>query len=86
MPRISIPMNETPRNDHHGLTGATAIVTGAMAAYAERQGVAVETFVQSLGSALTPDQVGKAVPEIAMTGRPDHRAYMLTSAGISPLA
>ncbi|GAB1815093.1 hypothetical protein [Mycobacterium sp. MUNTM1] len=55
-------------------------------AYANRQGVDVESFVQAGGPALTAQQVGKSVLEIA-TGEPTGQdAYLLTSAGLSPLA
>lgn len=66
------------------LTPATALGAAAVAAYAERQGVDVDTFLQTAGPALTAEQVGKSVLEIATAG-PDHDAYLLTSAGLSPL-
>ncbi|WP_431958723.1 SDR family oxidoreductase [Nocardia lijiangensis] len=68
------------------LTPATDLGAAAVAAYAERQGVDVDTFVRSSGPALTPEQVGKSVLEIATAERPVHHANLLTSAGISPLA
>lgn len=68
------------------LTPATDLGAKAVAAYAERQGVGVDTFVASLRPALSAEQVGKSVLEIATGGRRDHRAYRLTSAGLSPLA
>ncbi len=67
------------------LTPATELGAKAVAAYAERQGVDVDTFVQSLRPALTAEQVGKSVLEIATGQRRDHRAYTLSSAGLSPL-
>jgi NAD(P)-dependent dehydrogenase (short-subunit alcohol dehydrogenase family) len=67
------------------LTPATDLGEKAVAAYAERQGVDVDTFVQSLRPALTAEQVGKSVLEIATGQRRDHRAYTLSSAGLSPL-
>lgn len=66
------------------LTPATGLGAAAVAAYAERQGVDVDTFLQAAGSALTAEQVGKSVLEIATAG-PDHDAYLLTSAGLAPL-
>jgi NADP-dependent 3-hydroxy acid dehydrogenase YdfG len=66
------------------LTPATDLGAMAAAAYAQRQGVDVDTFVQSLSPSLTPEQVGKAILEIA-TEQPGHRAYKLTAAGLSPL-
>jgi NAD(P)-dependent dehydrogenase (short-subunit alcohol dehydrogenase family) len=67
------------------LTPATELGAKAVAAYAERQGVDVDTFVQSLQPALTADQVGKSVLEIAIGERSDHSAYTLSSAGLAPL-
>jgi NAD(P)-dependent dehydrogenase (short-subunit alcohol dehydrogenase family) len=68
------------------LTPATDLGAKAVAAYAERQGVDVDTFVKSSGPALTAEQVGTSVLEIATGVQKDHRAYVLTSAGLSPLA
>jgi NAD(P)-dependent dehydrogenase (short-subunit alcohol dehydrogenase family) len=67
------------------LTPATDLGAKAVAAYAGRQGVDVDTFIASLPPALTPEQVGKSVLEIASGEREDRRAYMLSSAGLSPL-
>jgi NAD(P)-dependent dehydrogenase (short-subunit alcohol dehydrogenase family) len=66
-----------------GLTPATDLGAKAVAAYAERQGVEVDTFVQSMPPALTPEQVGKSVLDIAIGEQRGHRAYMLTAAGLS---
>jgi NAD(P)-dependent dehydrogenase (short-subunit alcohol dehydrogenase family) len=68
------------------LTPATDLGGKAVAAYAERQGVDVDTFVQSSGPALSAEQVGKSVLEIASGRSGAHDAYLLTSAGLSPLA
>jgi NAD(P)-dependent dehydrogenase (short-subunit alcohol dehydrogenase family) len=68
------------------LTPATDLGAKAVAAYAARQGVDVETFLQSSGPALSVEQVGKSVLEIAAGGRRDSDAYLLTSSGLSPLA
>ena len=67
------------------LTPSTDLGAAAVAAYAERQGVALDAFIQSLGPALTAEQVGKSVLEIATGVSRDHRAYTLSSAGLSPL-
>jgi NAD(P)-dependent dehydrogenase (short-subunit alcohol dehydrogenase family) len=67
------------------LTPATDLGADAVAAYAARQGVDVDTFVRSSGPALSPDHVGKAVLDLACDPR-SHDAYLLTSAGLSPLA
>jgi NAD(P)-dependent dehydrogenase (short-subunit alcohol dehydrogenase family) len=67
------------------LTPATELGAKAVAAYAERQGVDVDTFVQSLRPALTPEQVGKSLLDIAIGERGDQRVYTLTASGLSPL-
>jgi len=67
------------------LTPATELGAKAVAAYAERQGLDVDTFVESLRPTLTPEQAGKSVLEIATDARRDQRAYTLSSAGLSPL-
>ncbi|OBI10321.1 SDR family oxidoreductase [Mycobacterium scrofulaceum] len=68
------------------LTPATELGAKAVAAYAERQGVDVESFVRAAGPALTAEQVGRSVLAIATedSGTPD--AYLLTSAGLSAVA
>jgi NAD(P)-dependent dehydrogenase (short-subunit alcohol dehydrogenase family) len=68
------------------LTPTTDLGAAGVQAYAERQGVDVDTFVQSMGPTLTPEQVGKSVVEIAGGARRHHRANTLTSAGLAPLA
>lgn len=67
------------------LTPATALGATAVAAYAERQGVDVEEFVQSLAPALTAEQVGKSVLELATAGPRAPRAYTLSATGLSPV-
>jgi len=68
------------------LTPATELGANAVAAYAGRQGVDVETFVQAAGPALTAEQVGQSVLELAGGQHRDHGAYLLTAAGLSALA
>src|ERR1700761_4916554 len=68
------------------LTPATELGAKAVAAYAERQGVDPETFVKAGGPALTPQQVGRSVLELAARAEPDHGSYLLTAAGLSALA
>ncbi|WP_260860899.1 SDR family oxidoreductase [Mycobacterium simulans] len=67
------------------LTPATQLGAKAVAAYAERQGTDVAAFLQSTGPVLTAEQVARSVLEIASGGRRDHDAYLLASAGLSPL-
>jgi NAD(P)-dependent dehydrogenase (short-subunit alcohol dehydrogenase family) len=66
------------------LTPVTELGAQAVAAYAERQGVDVEAFVRASGPALTAEQAGKSVLEIA-AGPAQHGAYLLTSSGLSAL-
>ncbi|OBJ11636.1 SDR family oxidoreductase [Mycobacterium colombiense] len=68
------------------LTPATTLGAAAVAAYADRQGVDVDSFVQASGPALTAEQVGKSVLEIATGEATGQDAYLLSSAGLSPLA
>lgn len=72
------------------LTPATELGAKAVEAYAERQGVDVDTFVKSSGPVLTAEQVGLSVLEIASDiargVQREHEAYLLTAAGLSPLS
>jgi NAD(P)-dependent dehydrogenase (short-subunit alcohol dehydrogenase family) len=68
------------------LTPATDLGAKAVAAYAERQGVDADMFVQAGGPALTAEQVGKSVLEIASGDSAYDGAYLLTSSGLSALA
>lgn len=66
------------------LTAATELGAKAVAAYAGRQGVDVDAFLQAGGPTLTAEQVGQSV--LALTGGQHEGAYLLTPAGLSPLA
>jgi NAD(P)-dependent dehydrogenase (short-subunit alcohol dehydrogenase family) len=68
------------------LTPATDLGAKAAAAYAERQGVDVDTFVRSSGPALKAEQVGRSIVEIAGSDSRNHGAYLLASSGLSALA
>jgi NAD(P)-dependent dehydrogenase (short-subunit alcohol dehydrogenase family) len=68
------------------LTPATDLGAPAVAAYAAWEGVDVDTFLKNRGPVLTPEQAGKSVVELATGGHRDHHAYMLSAAGLSPLA
>ena len=68
------------------LTPATELGAKAVAAYAGRQGIDVDTFLQAGGPALTAEQVGQSVLAIAGGADRDHGAYLLTAAGLSPLS
>ena len=56
-----------------------------MAAYAARQGAGIPAFLDRLGPALTPEQVGTAIIDIATGPGEDQDSYLLTAAGISPV-
>src|SRR6201996_1993509 len=68
------------------LTPATDLGAKAVVAYAERQGVDVDTFVQASGPALTAEQAGRSILEVAIGESRDSDAYLLTSSGLSALA
>ena len=56
----------------------------AVAGYAARQGVDIPAFLDRLGPALTPEQVGTAIVDIAAGAADDRDAYLLTATGLSP--
>ncbi|MGW4351580.1 SDR family oxidoreductase [Nocardia sp. NPDC004582] len=63
------------------LTPATGLGAAAVAGYAARQGLDVESYLAELGPALTPEQVGKAVLELA--GDPGSaEEYLVSGAGL----
>lgn len=67
------------------LTPATGLGSAAVASYAARQGVDRDTFVERLQPLLTPDQVAKAVLELA--GDPDSAPeYQVNGAGLRPIS
>jgi NAD(P)-dependent dehydrogenase (short-subunit alcohol dehydrogenase family) len=66
------------------LTPATGLGSAGVAGYATRQGVDRDTFVASRGPILTPDQVAKAVLELA--GDPDSAPeYQVNGTGLRRL-
>jgi NAD(P)-dependent dehydrogenase (short-subunit alcohol dehydrogenase family) len=65
------------------LTPETDLGAAAVAAYAARDGVDPATAIEQFEPALTPDQVGKAVLELATNNSLDHTAYLLTTAGLA---
>jgi NAD(P)-dependent dehydrogenase (short-subunit alcohol dehydrogenase family) len=68
------------------LTPATDLGAKAVAAYAERQGVDIDSFVRAGGPALTAEQVGRSVLAIATDEAGSEDAYLLTSTGLSAVA
>ncbi|MCW2551935.1 MAG: family NAD(P)-dependent oxidoreductase [Mycobacterium sp.] len=67
------------------LSPATDLGAAAVAAYADRQGVDLDSFLRTMVPALMPEQVGKSVLEIATAERPEYQSYGLSAAGLSPL-
>ena len=67
------------------LTPTTGLGSRAVAAYAERLGVDVATFLAGRGPALTPEQVGAAVVDLAGRRELDRDAYLLGAAGLREL-
>jgi NADP-dependent 3-hydroxy acid dehydrogenase YdfG len=68
------------------LTPVTELGAAAVAAYADRQGIDVASFIRGGGPALTAEQAGRSVRELAAGRHPDHGSYLLTAAGLSALA
>ena len=68
------------------LTPATELGAAAVAAYAERQGMDVASYRESLGPALTPEHVGKAILDLIDSPAPGEgaEAYLLTAGGVRP--
>jgi NADP-dependent 3-hydroxy acid dehydrogenase YdfG len=67
------------------LTPKTGLGAAGVAAYAARQGVGIPAFLDRLGPALTPEQVGTAIADIVTGSADDRDAYLLTAAGLSPV-
>jgi NAD(P)-dependent dehydrogenase (short-subunit alcohol dehydrogenase family) len=67
------------------LTPETGLGAAGVAAYAARQGVGIPAFLDRLGPALTPEQVGTAIVDIVTGSADDRDAYLLTATGLSPV-
>ncbi len=67
------------------LTPETDLGAAGVAAYAARQGVDIPAFLDGFGPALTPEQVGTAIADIATGPGEDQNSYLLTSVGLSPV-
>jgi NAD(P)-dependent dehydrogenase (short-subunit alcohol dehydrogenase family) len=67
------------------LTPETELGSRAVAGYAARIGVDVETFLKERQPILTPKQVGEAVLSIATGSAPERRAALLTAEGLRPI-
>jgi NADP-dependent 3-hydroxy acid dehydrogenase YdfG len=64
------------------LTPATELGAAAVASYARRDGVGVDTYLQGFGPTLTADEVGDAVAGIAADLDRAPGAFLLTAAGL----
>jgi NADP-dependent 3-hydroxy acid dehydrogenase YdfG len=67
------------------LTPATDLGAAAVAAYATRQGIDTPAFLERLGPALTPEQAGQAIVDLATDPGREQDAYLLTAAGLGPV-
>jgi NAD(P)-dependent dehydrogenase (short-subunit alcohol dehydrogenase family) len=68
------------------LTPATELGSGAVAAYARRDGLDVGEYLARFGPGLTQGEVGKATVELVTSAEYTPGAYLLTSAGLTPVA
>jgi NAD(P)-dependent dehydrogenase (short-subunit alcohol dehydrogenase family) len=67
------------------LTPATELGSMAVEAYARRNGMTIEQYLDEVGPGITPEDVGKATVELASATELDGGAFLLTPAGLSPL-
>src|SRR6266700_3170677 len=67
------------------LTPVTGLGSAAVAAYAARDHLDVDTYLERFGPVLSVDQVGKAALELVNS--PEHKSgsYLLTAAGLTPV-
>jgi hypothetical protein len=65
------------------LTPATDLGALGVAAYAERAGQDVDTFLKEFGPTLTPTQVGAEIVDLATDHDRGPGAYLLTVAGLA---
>jgi NAD(P)-dependent dehydrogenase (short-subunit alcohol dehydrogenase family) len=67
------------------LTSATELGAAAVAAYARRNDMTVEQYLDEVGPGITPEDVGKATIELVAATETASGAFLLTPAGLSPL-
>ena len=63
----------------------TGLGAAGVAAYAARQGIDIPAFLDRLGPALTPEQVGAGGHRHRRRLAGDRDAYLLTATGLSPV-
>jgi NAD(P)-dependent dehydrogenase (short-subunit alcohol dehydrogenase family) len=67
------------------LTASTELGSAAVKAYARRNDMTVEQYLDETGPGITPEDVGKATIELVSATEPASGAFLLTPAGLSPL-
>jgi NAD(P)-dependent dehydrogenase (short-subunit alcohol dehydrogenase family) len=67
------------------LTAATELGSAAVEAYARRNDLTVEQYLEEIGPGITPEDVGKATLELTNAAGPAAGTFLLTPAGLSPL-
>jgi len=68
------------------ITPATGLGSAAIAAYAARRGTDVASYLAAAGPILTVEQAGTAITSLITDPGYERDAYLLTAAGLSPLA
>jgi NAD(P)-dependent dehydrogenase (short-subunit alcohol dehydrogenase family) len=68
-----------------GLNAGTALGRAAATAHAKREGVSLDSFLQRLDPALTPERVGQGIADLAMDSQFDSGAYRVTANGLAPV-
>lgn len=71
------------------LTPETGLGAGGVAAYAADEGIDVDTYARRLQPVLKPEQVARAVVDLGhpdMSGGEQPLAYLITGAGLGPIA
>jgi NAD(P)-dependent dehydrogenase (short-subunit alcohol dehydrogenase family) len=66
------------------LTPATDLGAVAAAAYARRDGITVDEYLEKLGPGPRPEEVGRQIAELASSADHLPGAYLLTPKGLSP--
>ena len=66
------------------LTPVTALGEAAVAGYAAREGIDVAAYTERAGPALTTEQAGQAILDLAAGDGVAGGAFLLTAAGLSP--
>jgi hypothetical protein len=66
-------------------SAATDLGSGAVAAYAQRDGISVEEYRERVGPTLKVDDVGQAAVHLVVSPPLHAGAYLLTAPGLSLL-